>query len=125
MEFASTCPTCGGPLKQPQAAPVTDAAWLLGVLKGLPHREVYRGQNGGWWLTRGGGQEIHPDAVRELVRTGKIVSVYSNCPDDSYHVGRTLDIERTTAERQRRGRRDIMIYVGDPPTDTGSMTCSE
>jgi hypothetical protein len=105
------CPTCGGPLKKPKASPIRDADWLLGVLKGYPHREVYRGHNGGWWLTRGDGAEIDPDAVRELLRRGEIVSVYSDCPNDAYHVGRTLDTKRTIEARKANGNRAIMIYL--------------
>lgn len=111
------CPTCGTKYKAPA---VRDADWLLQMLKGPPKREVYRGRDGGWWLTRGNGHEIDPDAVRELLRRGEIVSVYSDCPNDSYHVGRTLDTTRTLEARKKRGNRGIMIYVGD--TNTGSMT---
>lgn len=104
------CPTCGQMVASPR-----NADWLLGVLTNeTPHREVYRGQNGGWWLTRGHG-EVPAEAVRELVRRGAIVSVYSNCPDDAYHVGRTLDVDRTMEARKRLGKGAPEYYVQQTP----------
>ncbi len=103
-----TCPTCGQPIRH-----LLDAHNLLEVLtNGLPHREVYHGQSGGWWVTYGGG-EVSADAVRELVERGFIRSVYNSCPDEAYHVGRTLDVDATMAERKkhRRGKDASKIYV--------------
>jgi hypothetical protein len=98
-----------------------DADWLLNILTNeVPHREVYRGRDGGWWLTRGHG-EVPPEAVAELLRRGAIVSVYSDCPTDSYHVGRTIDIPRTLAARKKLGKAAPHIYT-DTSTDTGSVT---
>jgi hypothetical protein len=106
------CPTCGQTMPERQGSP----SWLLDLLtNGQPHREVYHGRDGGWWVTYGGG-EVSADAVRALVEGGHIVSVYSDCPKDAYHVGRTLDVARTMAERQKHQRRKDApkIYVGDP-----------
>jgi hypothetical protein len=92
-----------------------DARKLFEVLRnGRPHREVYHGRDGGWFVTYGGGA-VSASAVRELVTAGLVASVYSNCPTDSYHVGRTLDVERTLAAR-RLWKRAAHVYVGDPPT---------
>ena len=89
---------------------------LLDLLtNGHPHRNVYRADNGsGWYVTRGGGK-VDVEAVRELVAGGHIRSVYSDCPDDCYHVGRTLDVGRTLEERKkhRRAKDAPLIYVGD------------
>lgn len=91
---------------------------LLDLLtNGEPHREVYRAGKGGWYVTYGG-ERTTTQAVDRLFKTGKINSVYSNCPLDAYHVGRTMDIDQTMAERKRLGVRDIKIYVGDRFTYT-------
>lgn len=92
-----------------------DADWLLNILTNAePHREVYHGQRGGWWLTHGYG-EVPAESVRELVRRGAIVSVYSNCPDDAYHVGLTLDIDRTMEARNRLGKGAPNYYLQQTP----------
>lgn len=88
-----------------------DADWLLDILTtGVPHREVYRAQDGGWFVTYGGG-EVSGDAVRALWDRGAIVSVYSNCPVDAYHVGRTIDIPRTTEARKKHGKGAALVYL--------------
>jgi hypothetical protein len=93
------------------------ASALLDLLtNGHPHREVYIAGNGSgeWYVTHGGGQ-VDVEAVRELVAGGHIKSVYSDCPNDCYHVGRTLDVERTIEERKkhRRGKDAPKIYMED------------
>lgn len=104
------CPTCGAPVRV-KAPPTGSADWLLDILtNSIPHREVYHGQRGGWWLTYGGG-EVSPEAVHELVARGAIVSVYSNCPNGSYHVGRTLDIDRTMEARKKFGKGAPEYYL--------------
>lgn len=93
-----------------------EASSLLAILtNGVPHREVYHGRDGGWFVTYGGGQ-VSVEAVQSLFDRGLIVSVYNNCPADAYHVGRTLDVKRTMEERKkhRRGKDAPKIYVGDP-----------
>ena len=109
------CPTCGQPLPPSQQR---DAAWLLDLLtNGTPHREVFKSRDDArqWYVTYGGGP-VSAEVVQELVKAGSIRSVYSNCPNDAYHVGRTLDIERTLAERKRhrRAKDAPKIYVDDP-----------
>ncbi len=102
------CPTCGQRVK-----PVAlDAVTLYRVLMhGTPHREVYRSQDGGWWVTHGGG-ETTAEAVQELIDTGQIQSVYNSCPGDAYHVGKTLDMDTTLAERKNgRLSKNIRIYT--------------
>lgn len=100
------CTKCGQLLPSER-----DADWLLNILTNdIPHREVYRGRDGGWWLTYGHG-EVPAEAVRELVRRGAIVSVYSNCPNDAYHVGQTIDIDRTMAARKKLGKSAPTYYI--------------
>ena len=102
------CPTCG------QLIPTSDeAAKLFALLAAGGNREVYRGQDGGWYLTRGGGP-FSERAVRALVEDGKISSVYSNAPNDAYHIGRTWDYERTMEARRKHGKKAQNYYVGDP-----------
>jgi hypothetical protein len=102
----AVCPTCGQ-----QVARADEVTWLLTVLKtAVPHREVYRGQDGHWYVTYGAGR-VSPQAVEELKRCGEIVSVYSNCPNDAYHVGRTLDYERTIEARKKHGKGAPLVYV--------------
>lgn len=110
--MANCCPTCGQPIIERQH----DAAWLLDLLtNGSPKREVYAGQDGGWYVTHGGGA-VHASVVQRLVNQGHIHSVYSDIPDQCYHVGRTLDCARTLAERKkhRKSKNAPKIYVGDP-----------
>ena len=112
----TACPTCG----QERGRVVLGTFALLDILtNGTPHREVYRAQGGGWFVTYGGG-EAAANAVAELVRLGKINSVYSNCPTDAYHVGRTMDCERTLEYRKGRPRKEWkIIYV-----DGGDVTAT-
>jgi hypothetical protein len=87
-----------------------DADALLAVLKTcLPHREVYRAQNGEWFVTYGGNQTTY-DAVKQLLERGEIASVYSNCPDQAYHVGRTIDMGATMIAR-KSDRRAPLVYI--------------
>ena len=101
----------------PNEALSFDAYALLQMLRtAIPHREVYVAGDGSgrWFVTYNGGQ-VSAGAVHELVEGGHIRSVYSKCPNDCYHVGRTLDIERTIEERKkhRRAKDAPLIYVGD------------
>jgi hypothetical protein len=104
------CTKCGQLIPNDQ-----DADWLLDLLtNGEPHRQVYRGQDGNWYVTYGGG-EVSASVVGALVKRGAVVSVYSNCPNDAYHVGRTLDYERTMAARKKHGRGAPNIYIQQTP----------
>lgn len=90
---------------------------LLRLLtNGTPHREVYLAANGhSWWVTHGGG-EVASHAVAELVERGAIQPVYKGRAQ-CFHVGRTLDIERTTAARKGKRHKEalaIRIYEDDP-----------
>ena len=100
------CTKCG------QLIPsIRDAEWLLDILtNGTPHREVYHGRDGGWFVTCGGG-EVSTHAVEELVRRGLIASVYNDCPKEAYHVGRTWDVKRTLEARKKLGKGAPHIYV--------------
>lgn len=105
-----------------------EATNLFEILKTEPpHREVYVAgdRSGRWFITYGGG-EVSYRTVKELVDGGHIRSVYNNCPDDSYHIGRTLDVQRTVEERKRhrRGKDALLIYVDDPPSRGVSMVAS-
>jgi hypothetical protein len=105
----ATCPTCGGPIEVE-----TSAEALLRLLtEGRPHRHVYRPANGTGWYVTHSGKRFSAEAVHGLVRAGKIHSVYSDCPDDAYHVGKTLDVKATTEERRNhRQRKDApKIYT--------------
>lgn len=98
---------------------ITDPDDLYKLLRdGQPHREVYRGQSGRWFVTYGGG-EVACSAVEELVERELIHSVYSNCPRDGYHVGKTLDVGATNEERKKHRRRaDAPLIYTD-----GSREC--
>lgn len=104
------CPTCKGSGVTPE---IDDAERLYDILKnGVPHRSVYRSERGTWFVTHGGGQ-FSRGAVDRLVSSGRIQSEYSNCPTDSYHVGRTWDRERTMEARKKFGSGARNYYVGD------------
>lgn len=115
----ATCPTCGGSIEFE-----TDAAALLLLLThGQPHRQVYRAGNGSGWYVTYSGERVSANAVEALVKAGKVQSVYSDCPDKMYHVGKTLDVQATMQERKkhRRGKDARKIYTDDndltPQTD--------
>jgi hypothetical protein len=88
-----------------------DAKAVLDLLRhGEPHRELYRGQDGGWYITYSGGKV--PDAMaREIIESGEVKSVYSNAPRDAYHVGKTLDVRATERVRKETGDRKAMVYL--------------
>ena len=105
------CKTCGQLLPQKGL----NAHELVCLLKaGAPHREVYRAQGGGWFVSYGGGA-VSPEVVHELISSGEIHPVYSNCPNDAFHVGRTLDVERTLEARRELGKHAPRYYVEDSP----------
>lgn len=105
----ATCPTCGGSIDI-----VTDANELLRMLTARDkHRQVYRAANGSGWYVTYTGTRVSVLAVEALLRAGKIQSVYSDCPSDMYHVGKTLDVPATIEERKkhRRGKDAPKIYT--------------
>lgn len=99
MSDLTRCPTCGKVMYVEE-----EADRLLAILRS-GEREVYRAQGGGWFVTRGGGQ-FSFEAISELLRRRAIVSVYSTCPNDVYHVGKTLDMDATLAYRKGREKRE-------------------
>lgn len=106
------CATCTCP-----TLPMMGADALLHLLtNGTPHREVYLAADGRtWWVTYSGG-EVDPDAVTQLVQQGAIRPVYKGA-NHCFHVGRTLDIERTTEARRSKRHKEalaILIYEDDP-----------
>ena len=98
---------------------------LLELLtNGHPHRQVYIAANGsGWYVTHQRGA-VSTNAVRELIDDGYIQSCYSNCPAESYHVGKTLDVEATIEERKRhrRGKDAPLIYTDGSQSPKSSAT---
>lgn len=117
MGEAAKCPTCGQVIAQ---VPMDETLRLLDLLTlGEPHREVYKGTDGNWYVTYGGGI-FSEAAVFKLVRSGKIHSCYSDCPDEAYHVGRTIDVGATKSERRKhKKKRDApIVYVDSPPSPT-------
>ena len=90
-----------------------DAQQLLHLLtNGHPHREVYRGRDGGGFVTYGGG-ETTAEVVESFIDAGHIKSVYSSIPTEAYHVGRTWDCERTMEARKKHGKGARNYFVGD------------
>lgn len=110
-EGMSICPTCGQPTKPAKMG----ATQILELLKlRAPHREVYRlGRDPNRWFVSHGGGEADGGTVKQLIKSGGIQSVYSNCPD-AYHIGRIWDFERTMAARKILGVKAAPDYfVGD------------
>lgn len=96
------------------------ASMVMELLKsGEPHRELYRARDGGWFITHGGGA-VSDNVARDIIASGEVNSVYSNCPTDAYHVGKTLDVDATIAERKkhRHGKDAPKIYIQDRPAPT-------
>ena len=105
--MAARCSKCGQEIGR-----LLDEIDLMKILQmGTPHREVYRAQKGGWFVNYGGG-ETSDEAVTNLVMRGEIHKVYSNC-NDTYHIGRTWDCERTMAARRKCGKAAPHYYLGD------------
>ena len=105
--MAARCSKCGQEIGH-----LLDEADLMKILGiGTPHRSVYLGQNGGWFVTYGGGETSH-ETVMNLVKRGEIRSVYSNC-NGAYHIGRTWDYERTMEARRKYGKAASDYYLGD------------
>lgn len=107
--MTALCPTCGQPIDQSS----NEAQRLLVILSDGRRRQVYRGRDGsGWYVTCGGGR-FSESAVKTLIDAGHIHSCYSDCPNDAYHVGKTLDCKATIEERKkhRRGKDAPMIYT--------------
>lgn len=101
----SRCPTCG------QSIGATDTVTVLARMQ--LGSELYRGQNGLWYLTHGGGK-ISEGVVRELLSAGSIRDKYSDTPNTCYTTGRTIDTAATLAFRKGRKRKEWkLIYVGD------------
>lgn len=102
------CPTCGQTIMKHIN---DDEGALLHLLQTTPpHREVYRSDDGRWYVTHGGG-EWSGRAVHALVLAGKVSSVYSDCPNDCYHIGRTLDTIATSEQRKRLGKKAPLIFL--------------
>ncbi len=100
------CPTCTC------GVPLLDADALLAILThGVPHREVYRGRSSNQWFVTHGGGETHPDTVAALIADEKIHSVYDSCPNDAYHVGKTLDTKASQLANAGRKKKDPRIEV--------------
>lgn len=108
----STCPTCGGSGEIREHS--LNADELLSVLtRGEPHRHVYRAAKGGWYVTYGGGDTSY-EAVQELITRGAIHSVYNGeAMDQSYHVGKTLDMQRS-----RFGKKGLRVYTDGTTEET-------
>lgn len=103
--MTTVCPVCGGPMLKR----LLDASELLAVLQhSEPHREVYRGDRTNRWFVTYGGGETTAEAVQQLVHQGLLRKVYSDCPD-AYHVGRTLDMARSTFDKRNEHR----VYLPD------------
>lgn len=103
--MSERCPTCG----QTMPKKLLNAAELLDVLtRGDPHREVYRGDRTNRWFVTYGGGETTFEAVQDLVRRGEIHSVYSCCADSAYHVGRTVDWDRSVFSPKKARR---VVYL--------------
>lgn len=96
----------------PQAEALLDL-----LINGHPHRVVYRSRHGNSWFVTYHSGKVDVAIVRELFDAGHIVSVYSNCPTDSYHIGRTIDVERSMAARKKHGKGEPIIYCA-PPAST-------
>ena len=91
----TVCPACGQPMDLAREA----GRLLVLLTTGVPHREVYRAADGsGWYVTYGGGR-FSWAAVDRLIRDGHIHSRYSDCPEEMYHVGKTLDCSATLEGR--------------------------
>ena len=106
--MVARCSKCGQEIRR-----LLDAADLMKILEsGAPHREVYHGRNGGWFVSYGGGETSH-EAFMNLVKSRKVRRVYSNC-NSAYHIGRTWDYERTMAARRKHGKAALDYYLGDP-----------
>jgi hypothetical protein len=99
---------------------------VLQILGEGRRREIYRGQDGNWYITYGGGQ-ISQEIVRSLVEAGRVRRVYAGC-DEGFWLGDTIDLDATQEHRRKTGERRTLIYVDgeigripvDPPRPLSS-----
>lgn len=101
------CPTCGGQVK---VSAVIGADELMDILAKDPDRFIYRGCDGGWFLTKRRG-ELNSEIVWDLIRRGAIRSRYSDCPNEAYHAGKTIDITLSLAARKKFGKGAPLVYI--------------
>jgi len=69
---------------------------------------------GSWCVTYRGGTTSEA-AVMSLKAKGLIRPVYSNMPNDCFHIGPTIDCDATMAARKRYGNRHPLLYVEARP----------
>ncbi len=101
------CPTCGREFSLD-----ANTLWQI-LLNGIPHRQVYLGSDGNWYVTYLGQSTTH-DAVQYLLHQGIIQPCYNDM-SGTYHIGRTIDMKATLELRKqyRRSRDAPLVYVGD------------
>ena len=111
------CPNCGFRFTdQAHGRRIIDGEEeLLEILRGDKTRMVYRTTDGNWCYSSPGNDHHVIDAavVEELVSKNILRPCYTNTTD-AYHLGRTLDVDRTLAARRAKGNRTENIYAGDP-----------
>lgn len=99
------CPTCGQRMPQ-----ITDPDQLVAVMK-TEDRQVYKGQDGNWYLTKGGGP-ISDWVIDGLRKAGRIRDQYSDLPNQYFTTGKTIDMQATLAARKGKPSLDWQIvYV--------------
>jgi hypothetical protein len=49
--------------------------------------------------------------VFDLIQRGVIRSRYSDCPDEAYYAGKTIDIPRSLEARKKHGKNAALVYV--------------
>jgi hypothetical protein len=92
----TNCPTCGQPVP---AKPLMDAPSLLAAMDG--DCDVYKGRDGNWYVTYGGGQASN-QAVHTLRVKGEIEPTYPDCLDCYSLPSRAADVRHKIAARGAR-----------------------
>lgn len=103
------CPTCGQQMPQ-----IVDPDQLCALMH-TESREVYKGRDGLWYLTKGGGP-VSDWVVETLQRAGRIRDKYSDIPNECFTTGRTIDMPATLASRKSKRRQDWRtVYLDEGP----------
>src|SRR5690348_6852294 len=112
-QMVERCETCGKVVvPEPKAATyhvITTEGELVTLLKQMERRMVYRfkDRHNEWGLTHGHGLRVAPALVRSAVKAGILHSCYSNCPDDAYWLGSTIDVDATLERRRQTGNKQL------------------
>lgn len=105
------CPTCGQLVYKAKHT-ISDAEELVRILRALEGRSCYRTVTGTWHYTNSGSDRrvIAPGLISHLVEAGVLRQHYTST-NDSYWLGRTIDVDASLEARRLRGKAAGLVYA--------------